>query len=198
MSQCRAKAKTTGQRCRRQAAPGCRVCHFHGAAGGAPLGNKNRLTTGEYETILFDTLTAEEQQLLPLIDTDLVAQLDEQIRLYAIRQRRMLQRIATLAGVDFAVVERRFEKGKGPEGLIDRENITERGALGQIMAIEEALTRVQHRLTQVLELKHRVQNPADLPTGIEEYVRALTRSAADVWGQEEETDEEDAGAGEPH
>ncbi len=45
---CHATAKHTGERCRNAAAKGWKVCRFHGARGGAPKGNKNRLVHGYY------------------------------------------------------------------------------------------------------------------------------------------------------
>ncbi len=44
-SRCRAKSKRSGLQCR---APAVRVCRMHGAAGGAPRGNRNALKHGEF------------------------------------------------------------------------------------------------------------------------------------------------------
>src|SRR5690606_26031649 len=52
---CTAQSKQQGRRCRQYRVPGYTVCRYHGAnpknKGGAPKGNKNRLTTGEHESI---------------------------------------------------------------------------------------------------------------------------------------------------
>jgi hypothetical protein len=45
---CTAMSKHTGERCRQPAVPGYSVCHYHGAGGGAPKGNLNRLVHGAY------------------------------------------------------------------------------------------------------------------------------------------------------
>ena len=45
---CTAKSKRTGLPCRQAAVNGWRVCRMHGAGGGAPKGNKNRLVHGYY------------------------------------------------------------------------------------------------------------------------------------------------------
>ena len=46
--QCSARSKQSGVQCKRHAKPGYEVCHYHGAGGGAPEGNTNRLTHGVY------------------------------------------------------------------------------------------------------------------------------------------------------
>jgi hypothetical protein len=44
---CRAKSKRSGKPCQSPAVRGYEVCRMHGAAGGAPKGNKNALKHGE-------------------------------------------------------------------------------------------------------------------------------------------------------
>lgn len=155
---CKAQSKQTGERCKRYAKPGYDVCHYHGAGGGAPAGNKNAVTTGEYETIWMDALDEQERVLFYAVDTDVLKQLDEEIRLITIRERRMLQRIERLrAAGDFTVTRMMtgVEKGK-------KTNLQEvEGTLGQIQAIEEALTRVQEKKARLLDLKHRIQSVQD-------------------------------------
>jgi len=152
---CKARSKRTGEPCKRWAKEGWDVCHYHGAGGGAPAGNKNAVTTGEYETIWLDALDPEERVLFRAVDTDVLKQLDEEIRLITIRERRMLQRIERLrAAGDFTVTRLTTggEKGK-------KTNLQEaEGTLGQIQAIEEALTRVQEKKAKLLDLKHRIQS----------------------------------------
>lgn len=63
------------------------------SGGGAPPGNKNALTHGRYETISWDALDDEERELLAVISTDPVDQLDSQIRELNLRKRRMMLRI---------------------------------------------------------------------------------------------------------
>jgi len=45
---CRAKSKRSGLQCRAPAVRGHSVCRMHGAAGGAPKGNRNALRHGEF------------------------------------------------------------------------------------------------------------------------------------------------------
>ncbi len=45
-SRCHAKSKRSGLQCRAPAVRGSKVCRMHGAAGGAPKGNRNALKHG--------------------------------------------------------------------------------------------------------------------------------------------------------
>ncbi len=58
--QCTAMSKHTGERCRQPAVPGYSVCRYHGAGGGAPKGNLNRLVHGAYAARV---LNAEERRI---------------------------------------------------------------------------------------------------------------------------------------
>ncbi len=63
---------------------------------GAPIGNKFALKTGEHATIWLDTLTDEEVELSQQVDFTPLKQIDEEILLLTIRERRMLQNISDL------------------------------------------------------------------------------------------------------
>jgi uncharacterized protein YjcR len=45
---CHAKSKRSGLQCRAPAVRGYSVCRMHGAAGGAPKGNRNAIKHGEF------------------------------------------------------------------------------------------------------------------------------------------------------
>lgn len=161
---------------------------------GAPRGNKNALKTGEYETIFFDVLDDDERELFLSLDTSKLAQIDHEIRLITIRERRMLQRIEKLRReadeLGMTVVEISHEKGEGPKGPVDLVTAKRAGVLGQIQAIEEALTRVQDKKARLLELKHKIEAGDGQPqTGdLEAFKAALAGAVADAWS--------DYGAGE--
>lgn len=187
---CTAKSKQTGERCKNRVVPGYRVCRFHGAnpnnPGGAPKRNKNALKTGEYETIWLDTLDDEERVFFSRIDTDVSQQLDEEIRLMTIRERRMMRRIQELKQ-QTQVLEDVTES--------DEMGVTTRhvAALIRIQQIEEALTRVQEKKAKLLELKHKVDGKGgdgdDALAGLVEAIRESARAAA------ADTDDADGGEG---
>ena len=134
---------------------------------GAPLKNKNAVKTGEFETLFFDTLNSEEQQLIAMVQPDKEQLLLQEIRLLTVRERRMLKRIKALrqleekeseagpdgeiipAGMSVTEYSSGIEKGK-PTELKKYE-----GILGQIQTIEDALTRVQARQQKAIEMLHK-------------------------------------------
>lgn len=147
---------------------------------GGPAGNKKAVTTGEYESIWFDTLTEEEKKLLDTIDTDPIQQAEEEIQLWSIRQLRMLQRIKKLndgltekernvlyelkTTKDVAVIydEKSGQTKKVPisrdELVKSKVEINTFRKLDDILKLEEALTRVQDKKLKAIELKNRLQD----------------------------------------
>lgn len=145
---------------------------------GGPVGNKKAVRTGEYESIWMDMLADDEQSLLDEIDTDPVAQADEAITLFSIRERRMLGRIKKLSEgltekqrrelqqlrTQKEAVPLRDEKtGKTNTVVKSKEELivveieeTSYRAIEDILRIEEALTRVQAQKLRAIELKNRL------------------------------------------
>nr|WP_187698971.1 phage terminase small subunit-related protein [Paenibacillus alvei] len=66
-----------------------------GGAGG-PYRNKKALKHGMYETIFMDALEPDEQELLDQIDTTPLVQLEEQLRLLTLQERRHMKRVKLL------------------------------------------------------------------------------------------------------
>lgn len=130
---------------------------------GAPPGNKNAVTTGEYETIFADVLDPDELELYVSMPTDALRQAEELVRLLTIRERRMMRRIADLKAKadkqDMTVVEIVDEAGESEEkGRHRKRSFKKQGILGQIQTIEEALTRVQARKREAIDQLHRLRS----------------------------------------
>ncbi|MCM3292391.1 phage terminase small subunit [Paenibacillus sp. MER 180] len=66
-----------------------------GGAGG-PYRNKKALKHGMYETIFMDALEPDEQELLEQIDTTPLVQLEEQLRMLTLQERRHMKRVKLL------------------------------------------------------------------------------------------------------
>lgn len=167
-------------------------CKLHGGlstgGSGAPAGNKRAVTTGEYETIFADCLEEDELAIYAGIETDLLQQLDEKIRLSDIRIRRMLARIQRLGVRAFTVVERSTDEEEGSGGDDDddgdgyfkrKRSEKERATLGQIQDVEEALTRVKREHRQLLALKHQIlqAQPPEDDVDVSGYVDAISSAA---------------------
>ncbi|HIB3630318.1 TPA: phage terminase small subunit [Enterococcus faecalis] len=132
-----------------------------------PKRNKNAVKTGEYETIFADMLSDEEKDIYSTMNDDPFFILDEEIRILKIRQYRMLKRIKDAeAGLNDEEVERlqQLRKVKEPSAIdgkmvtVKREvlkdvQVTRKTfrKLDDILAIEEALTRISNQLTKAIK-----------------------------------------------
>ena len=182
--------------------------------GAAPEKNKNAVTTGEFETLLFDCLDLEEQRLVQTVPEDKQALLMQEIQLLTVRERRMLKRIELLRNA--ADEENKLAVGetgmtavghkKGLEKDKETDLLEYRGKLGQIQNIEDALTRVQARKQAAIDALHRygvddarleletmkvdlaARKLGDLDEEEQEddgFLEALDSSAADDWRNDE-------------
>lgn len=141
------------------AQPGNRNAVGHGGTG--PPGNKNAIKTGEFETLFFDTLNLEEKRLVGSVPTDKEHLLFQEIQLLTVRERRMMKRIEDIRTAECT------EKGEQVQGMtlvkrqagMEKDKETDlkeyQGKLGQIQAIEDALTRVQARKQKAIDSLHR-------------------------------------------
>lgn len=135
--------------------------------GSPPKGNKNAIKTGEYETIFADMLSDEEKDNYSNLNDDPFFILNDEIRLLKIRQFRMMKRIKEVEkGLNDEEVERlqQLRKVKEPSSIggkvvtVKREvlkdvQITRKTfrKLDDILAIEDALTRISNQLTKAIK-----------------------------------------------
>ena len=186
------------------------------SGGAAPEQNKNAVTTGEFETLLFDCLDPEERQLAKAVPEDKTQLLLQEIQLLTVRERRMLKRIellresadeigtAVYGDSGMTVVSRKIgiEKGKKTD-LLEYQ-----GKLGQIQSVEDALTRVQARKQRAIEALHKfgyddarleletmkIELTAlklggqDTEVKDDGFMTALNGAAGSLWGDENDSD----------
>ena len=135
--------------------------------GSPPKGNKNAIKTGEYETIFADMLSDEEKDIYSNLNDDPFFILNDEIRLLKIRQFRMMKCIKEAEkGLNDEEVERlqQLRKVKEPSSIggkvvtVKREvlkdvQITRKTfrKLDDILAIEDALTRISNQLTKAIK-----------------------------------------------
>lgn len=132
-----------------------------------PVGNKNALKTGEYETIFYETLSDEEKDIYSNLNNDPSFVLSEEIRLLKIRQFRMMKRIQQAeAGLNDEEIERlqQLRKIKTPiekDGRkleIKREVMQDvqvsrkkHRKIDDILSIEDSLTRISNQLAKAIK-----------------------------------------------
>nr|DAY63610.1 MAG TPA: Small Terminase [Caudoviricetes sp.] len=181
---------------------------------GAPEQNKNAIKTGEFETLFFDTLNPEEKQLAAMVQPDKGQLLLQEIRLLIVREHRMLKRIEVLRRLEEREPAAESDGENIPPGMsvteyssgIEKGKPTElrkyEGILGQIQAIEDALTRVQARQQKAIETLHKFgyddarleletmrfefellkQDGQNEDTEDDGFLDAMNASAESVWG----------------
>jgi len=170
-SRCTA-ATRDGDRCKNPAVTGSTTCRMHGGtAEGAPKGNSNAVTTGEHEKITYGQLTETERALWHEVDTSLLPQLNGQIRLLAIRVRRMMERIRLLKGEGMVPPDREEKEGQALRAHVHVTFDTKRHEIEAIQDIEADLTRAQSEMRKLLREKHRILE--DRPAGSSEKLGEL-------------------------
>lgn len=180
-----------------------------------PPGNKNAVRTGEFETLFFNTLNQEEQQLTSMIGLDKEQLLLQEIQLLTVREYRMLHRIEALKNTEEPVQQNEDEKP--PPGMtvvkytdgLEKGDCTElkeyAGILGQIQQIEDALTRVQAKKQKAIEAIHKFgyddaklelatmqlelqimkQDGGSQETADDGFMDAMNVTASEVWGDQD-------------
>ena len=113
--------------------------------------NKNAVTTGEFESIFFDTLEDDEIKLVDSIEIEKRNLLIHEIQLLTVRERRMLKRIADLKNKEITL--KSYKTGIEKDADTDLKEFET--ALNQIQNIEEALTRVQEKKQKAIDLLHK-------------------------------------------
>lgn len=176
--------------------------------GSAPENNKNAVKTGEFEALFFDALEKDEKQLISMIQLDKEQLLLQEIQLLTVRERRMLKRIEDIKRAAADQEEAKTEgmtavKYKSGTEKDKRTDLTEyTGALGQIQAVEDALTRVQARKQKAIDSLHRYgfddarleleimkieletlkREPSDQEIEDDGFMSAMNEGAAEIWG----------------
>lgn len=114
--------------------------------GQPPIGNKNAVTTGEYESIFQNVLTDEEKSIFNKIkventDSLLLNEYIEEYKLLTLRELRMMRRIMTLEQSERDMTIGSIKKKNNSQGNIETTTEAE-ATLDKIQRIEDGLTRV--------------------------------------------------------
>lgn len=167
-------------------------CRYHGGASpGAPIGNKNAVTTGEYETIYVSALSESEQDLYERVETKPLPQIEMELKLVCVRIHRMLIRVRRLEeaealsedGMELvsASYEAGWDKGKKQNTTKNYESFA-----SSIVHLEEAINRTQSvKVRYIDQLRGAMKENPGQSGGLEAIVAALDRSAAKIAARKE-------------
>lgn len=118
-----------------------------------------QIKTGEQETITYDSLTPEEQEIWGNISVTSETQLEHDLRIITIRERRMLNRMNELLEEGkMSIVEDTDEKKQGIDGLETKKVKKSVANLERMTALEDALTRVGKQKINIMEALEKVRN----------------------------------------
>ena len=176
--------------------------------GAAPKENKNAVKAGEFETLFFNALEEDEKQLIGMIQLDKEQLLLQEIQLLTIRERRMLKRIEDIKRAaanqeeeeTAGMIAVKYKSGTEKDKWMDLTEYI--GALGQIQAVEDALTRVQARKQKAIDSLHRYgfddagleleimkveietlkRDPSDQEIEHDGFMAAMNEGAAEIYG----------------
>ncbi|EGY0003708.1 hypothetical protein JHL62_002092 [Listeria monocytogenes] len=158
--------------------------------GSAPIGNKNAVTTGEFETLSWEFLTEREQQLYERMDGNLVTHINQTIRELEIRKRRMMERIAniekSMSDIERSTLKQLREKeyigekdGKKVvlhrQELVtveEREKVTAK--IDRILSLENSLNNVTNQLIRAIKQQSDLEQ-AELKKGLIRSQTSLNR-----------------------
>ena len=151
-------------------------CWMHG---GRLQGTRaGKITTGELEVInpFNNTLTDEEMEVWNNLVGTKLEHVEQEIKLVTIREKRMMERLQRLmrmeeSGDGLEIAEEEMEEEENDEEKDSTENGTEtkqgkktkrkvkkRSVATQIIAVEEALTRVQAQKSKLIELRDKLED----------------------------------------
>ncbi|WP_119325697.1 phage terminase small subunit [Companilactobacillus musae] len=145
------------------------------SGGSAPPGNKNALTTGQYETIMLDQLSDDERAIFEGVTDDPLVTINTEIRQLKVRQYRITKRISKVAhGMDDIEVQtynkikqkRHSFKDDNENQIVTKVNeVTPTGSMTQsyrkfddLLKLEDALTAVGNSLLKAIKDKAKILN----------------------------------------
>ncbi|MBL3531039.1 small subunit of terminase [Companilactobacillus zhachilii] len=145
------------------------------SGGSAPPGNKNALTTGQYETIMLDQLSDDERAIFEDVTDDPLVTINTEIRQLKVRQYRITKRISKVAhGMDDIEVQtynkikqkrRSFKDDNGNRMVTKVNEVTPTGSMTQsyrkfddLLKLEDALTAVGNSLLKAIKDKAKILN----------------------------------------
>ncbi|EAF5461925.1 hypothetical protein CPC87_06910 [Listeria monocytogenes] len=160
------------------------------AGGSAPIGNKNAVTTGEFETLSWEFLTERERQLYESMDGNLVTHINRTIRELEIRKRRMMERIAniekSMSDVEISTLKQLREKEyigekNGKKVVLhrqelvtveEREKVTAK--IDRMLSLENSLNNVTNQLIRAIKQQSDLEQ-AELKKGLIRSQTSLNR-----------------------
>ena len=172
-----------------------------GNNGGAPPDNKNAVTTGEYETILFSEIKSEAERRIVEMPLDVLRLQEAQIKKGLIREQRMLERIGVAENapggmvIDSVIKDkgaitttrniyaehgRKMPTGKAKEEAQENTQTVAESSTKRVERIEASLTRVMSVTQRSIQHLYKMQSEAaDKESSADELLNDWIAGVAD-------------------
>lgn len=124
---------------------------------GAKKGNKNAVTTGEYETILINELSEEEKLLYQNCDIDdTEAELKKQYKMLCVREFRITKRIENLQNKNKEMTVEYITKNINEDGTGTSTHAT--NTINLLQKLDDSLSRIQEQKRRCIDSLHRIRS----------------------------------------
>lgn len=174
--------------------------------GSAPKKNKNAVTTGEYERIIYDVLTDEEKEIYDKCKIeDEVEELKKDFITLCIRERRIIKKMTELQNKNKDMTIGSISKTQGKDGTETSTHAT--NTIEFTLKLDDSLTRIQEQKRRLLDSIHKIKTDdrrlelelirlereiakegaaEDNNIKDDSFIKALENSVEDVWDDYEQ------------
>jgi uncharacterized protein YjcR len=163
-------------------------CKHHGGFAGPPKGNKNAVKTGAYESILFSSFSDEEKELIDNTSLDAMKQIDDELKIITVRQKRMLDRYAKVKQDDYTITTiEEIQTKNGNRLSSENKTIKENNDIF-LHKMESELNKLQNMKLKLIAQKAHIESQriSEDKVDVSNIVDAITQTSKDVWGDEDE------------
>jgi uncharacterized protein YjcR len=186
---CGAK-KQNGELCQSMNIYASGRCKWHGGLStGAPKGNKNATTHGRFEQIMFSSFTDEENEMIEHTSLDPMKQIDDELKIIIVREKRMLDRYKKAQQDDYTITQiEEIERQSGNRLSTETKTIKENNDIF-LHKMETELNKLQNMKLKLLAQKAQLeaQRNTNDNVDIDKVIDAITTTNA--WT--DDTDEEE-------
>lgn len=122
---------------------------------GAGEGNKNAVTTGEYETIIYDVLLDDEKLLYNKYEIeDKIASLKEELKILAVREYRIMKKIKVISEKNKDMTIENITKNNSNDMPT---SIHATNTINILQKLEDSLTRIQEQKRKCIDSLHKIE-----------------------------------------
>lgn len=123
---------------------------------GAKKGNKNAVTTGEYETLILNELSEEEQQLYNACNIlDKKQELLKQYKMLSVREFRITKKIENLENKNKEMTVEHITKNNYLEGTETSTHAT--NTINLLQRLDDSLSRIQEQKRKCIDSLHKIE-----------------------------------------